>query len=308
MLLPAQTLAGLTVSRKVSVPNVGSQDFARTVDSFQNTTANSITTTVTILGNLGSDAATTVFATSDGTGVVSPNDQWIGTDDAIDGGGTPAVISFIHGPAGLGPTSVSLIGDNLTWTYSLTVPAGQTVSLATFTIQSMSRATAIAEANALINGGGFNAQAALLLTPSQLAAIANFQFPGPTAIQLSATSVNEKQAVGTLVGTLSSTDTQPGATFTYSLPQNAGYPDNASFSIDANGNLRTAAVLNAQAQSAYTILVQCTDQYGYWFTKSFTIAVNDITPPNVVLDVPGTPGPTDATSHGLHRGLQRGGI
>ena len=82
----------------------------------------------------------------------------------------------------------------------------------------------------------------------------------------------------------------------YSLPQNAGYPDNASFSIDANGNLRTAAVLYAQAQSAYTILVQCTDQYGYWFTKSFTIAVNDITPPNVVLDVPGTPGPTDATS------------
>ena len=44
-----------------------------------------------------------------------------------------------------------------------------------------------------------------------LAAIANFQFPGPTAIQLSATSVNEKQPVGTLVGTLSSTDTQPGA-------------------------------------------------------------------------------------------------
>ena len=73
----------------------------------------------------------------------------------------------------------------------------------------------------------------LLLTPAQLAAIANFQFPGPTAIQLSAASVNEKQAAGTLVGTLSSTDTQSGATFTYSLPQNAAYPDNASFSIDA---------------------------------------------------------------------------
>ena len=45
---------------------------------------------------------------------------------------------------------MSLIGDNIAWTYSLTVPAGQTVRLASFTIESMSRATAIAEANALV--------------------------------------------------------------------------------------------------------------------------------------------------------------
>jgi uncharacterized repeat protein (TIGR01451 family) len=296
VLLPSQTLAGLAVSRKVTVPACGTQDFARTIDSFTNSTANSITTTVTIVGNLGSDAATTVFATSDGTGVVSPNDQWIGTDDATDNGGTPAVISFIHGPLGLMPASVSLVGDNLTWTYSIIVPAGQTISLATFTIQSMSRATAVAEANALINGGGFAAQAAMMLTGSQLASIANFQFPGPTAVQLSASNVNEKQPAGTLVGTFSGTDNQPGATLTYSLPLNAAYPDNASFSIDAGGNLDTAAVFNAQVQASYTILVQCTDQYGYWYTTPFTIAVNDITPPSVRLSAPGTPGPTNATS------------
>ncbi len=228
--------------------------------------------------------------------MVSTNDQWIGTDDAMDDGGTPAMISYIGGPAGLRPTSVSLSGDNLVWTYSLTVPAGQTVSLATFTIQSMSRAAAIAEADALVNGGGFSLQAALLLTSSQLASLANFQFPGPTAVRLSATSVKEKQAIGTVVGVLSSTDTQSGATYTYSLPQNPAYPDNGSFSINANGDLCTAAVLNFQAQSTYTILVQSTDQYGYWCTQPFTITVNDITPPSVVLDVPGTAGPTDAAS------------
>ena len=54
------------------------------------------------------------------------------------------------------PTLVSLIGDNVTWTYTLTVPADQTVSLASFTIQSMSQATAMAEANALTNGGDFS--------------------------------------------------------------------------------------------------------------------------------------------------------
>ena len=97
------TAAGLTVSREVTVPNTGSQDFARTVDTFTNSTGSSITTTVEIVGDLGSGAATTVFATSDGTGVVSPADQWIGTD----GGGTPAIIHYIHGPSGLQPISVA---------------------------------------------------------------------------------------------------------------------------------------------------------------------------------------------------------
>ena len=112
------TVAGLTVSRKVTVPNTGSQDFARTVDTFTNPTDAPITTTVTVVGNLGSDAATTVFATSDGTGVVSPNDQWIGTDDARTGG-TPAMIHYIHGPAGLQPTR---------WPSSATTSSGPTTS------------------------------------------------------------------------------------------------------------------------------------------------------------------------------------
>ena len=107
------TAAGLTVSRKVTVPNAGSEDFARTVDTFTNPTGSPITTTVTIVGNLGSDANTTVFATSDGTGVVSPNDLWIGTDDAGDGTGTPAVIHYIRGPGALKPASVAVVGDNI---------------------------------------------------------------------------------------------------------------------------------------------------------------------------------------------------
>ena len=115
---------------------------------------------MTVVGDLGSGAATTVFATSDGTGVVSPNDQWIGTD----GGGTPAVIHYIHGPAGLQPTSVAVIGDNISWTYSITVPAGQTVTLAYFTIVSTTPAAAIAAANALVTPGGFGGQAGAFLT------------------------------------------------------------------------------------------------------------------------------------------------
>ena len=83
-----------------------------------------------IVGNLGSNGATTVFATSDGDTDVDTTDQWIGTDD---GAGGPAIIDYIHGPLGLQPTLVVRTGDNIEWTYSLTVPAGRTVRLATLT-------------------------------------------------------------------------------------------------------------------------------------------------------------------------------
>jgi Bacterial Ig-like domain/FG-GAP-like repeat/Beta-propeller repeat len=167
------TFSGLTVSREITVPNTGSQDFARTIDTFTNTTGAPITTTVQILGNLGSDAATTVFATSDGDKIVEPSDRWIGTD----GNGTPAVIHYIHGPEGLQPSSVGLIGDNIQWTYNLTVPAGQTVQLAYFTIVGTSRTEAIAAAHALVGDGGFGGQAGAFLSTVDMAALSNFQFP-----------------------------------------------------------------------------------------------------------------------------------
>jgi hypothetical protein len=176
--------AGLTVSRKITVPNTGGQDFARTVDVFTNSTGLPVSTAVTIVGNLGSDAATNVFATSDGTGIVSPNDQWIGTDDATDGGGTPAIIHYIHGPAGLQPASVSVIGDNIEWTYNLTVPAGQTVRLAYFTIVNTTRAGAIAAANALVSPAGFGGQAGAFLSSTEVASLANFLFPPLATVAL----------------------------------------------------------------------------------------------------------------------------
>ncbi len=172
----AGTAAGLTVSRKITVPNTGNDDFARTVDTFTNSTGSAISTTVTIVGNLGSEANTTVFATSDGDTTVETSDQWIGTDDASDGSGTPAVIHYIHGPMGLRPVSVSVTGDNITWTYNLTVPAAQTVRLESYTIVATTRAAAVASAKALVTSSGFGGQAAAFLSPSDLTSLANFAF------------------------------------------------------------------------------------------------------------------------------------
>lgn len=168
-------LTGLNVHREVTVPASGNEDFARTIDVFQNPTGAAITTTVRIVGNLGSDAATTVFATSDGDTVVETGDQWIGTDDG-NGNGTPAIVHYIHGPAGLEPTSVIITGDNIEWTYQLTVSAGQTARLAHFTILAQYRADAIAAANAIVTLSGFGGQATAFLTQDELDSLANFGF------------------------------------------------------------------------------------------------------------------------------------
>ncbi len=170
------TASGLTVSRKVTVPNTGDEDFARTIDTFTNSTDAPITTTVTIVGNLGSDAATRVFATSNGDDIVEATDQWIGTDG---GPGTPAVIHYIHGFEGLVPTSTEVIGDNVRWTYDLIVQPGETVRLGYFTIVAETEADAIAAANALVTPDGFGGQAVAFLDLDALVSLANFKFPGP---------------------------------------------------------------------------------------------------------------------------------
>lgn len=170
-----QNLAGLIVHREITVPATGNEDFARTVDVFQNPTGSAITTTVRIVGNLGSDAATTVFTTSDGDTVIETGDQWVGTDDG-DGTGTSAIVHCIHGPAGLQPTSVIRTGDNIEWTYQLTVPADQTARLAHFTVLGQHRADAIAAANALVTSSGFGGQAGAFLSPEELDTLANFEF------------------------------------------------------------------------------------------------------------------------------------
>jgi autotransporter-associated beta strand protein len=170
------TAAGLTVHREITVPSGGSEDFSRTIDVFTNPTGAPITTAVQIVGNLGSNAATAVFATSSGDSVPDPGDQWIGTDDA-NGTDTPAIIHYIHGPQSLQPVSVDVTDDNIQWTYNLTVPAGQTVRLAYFTIVATTREVATAAANVLVTADGFGGQAAEFLGTPELLSLANFVSP-----------------------------------------------------------------------------------------------------------------------------------
>ena len=253
-------MAGLNVHREVTVPSIGSQDFARTIDYYQNPTGSAITTTVRVIGNLGSDAATQVFATSSGDTSPSVNDEWFGTD----GGGTPAVIHFVHGPVGLKPTSESLIGDNIVWTYAITVQPGETLELGTFTIQAGSEANAIDEVSALFTPTGFGGNAAEFLSSSDLAALKNFEPP---------IIVSPTNSTGLAIGTVGDA---------YQQMLSAGGGSGKGYTYSANGSL-DGLTINASigtlsgmptASGTYTVTVTATDSNGDTGSQQYTLTVN----------------------------------
>ena len=111
-------------------------------------------------------------------------------------------------------------------------------------------------------GATFEKIFAITVTPNQ----------APTDIALSGTSVLEKQAADTTVGTLSATDADAGDTFTYALVAGDGDSDNSSFAIDGD-TLQTSQVFDVATKSSYSIRVRATDAAGATFEKSFVISV-----------------------------------
>ena len=274
------TMSGLDVHREITVPAIGSQDFARTIDVFTNSSSAAITVPVRLFGNLGSDDHTTVFATSDGDVVVEPTDTWFATDDADASGGAPAIVHWLRGENGLNlvPTSVAVTEDNVDWSFSLTVPAGATRRLATFTVLGNTRQQAIDAVNALQGSNSLAGQAAAFLTADELNSLANFQFDhAPTDIQLSANSIAENNAASAVIGNFSTSDLNAafGDTFTYSLTAGIGDTDNAAFTI-VGDQLRAGSAFDFETKSTYNIRVRSTDAAGSFTEKTFTISVTDL--------------------------------
>lgn len=108
----------------------------------------------------------------------------------------------------------------------------------------------------------------------------------PTGVALDNTSVAENSEVGSVVGTLTTTDPNAVDTHSYDLVTGTGDTDNDLFDIDGD-ELITLASFNFEAQSVYTVRIQTTDSEGEVFTDAFTINITDISesPTNISLDV-----------------------
>ena len=97
----------------------------------------------------------------------------------------------------------------------------------------------------------------------------------PTDLSLSANTVAENAANGTVVGTLTATDPDSGDTKTYSLTDNAG----GRFAINSSTGVLTVAngsLLNYETATSHTITVRVTDRSGLTYDETFTINLTDV--------------------------------
>ncbi len=97
----------------------------------------------------------------------------------------------------------------------------------------------------------------------------------PTDLFLSNHSLSEEQAVGTVVGNLTRSDSDRYESCTYSLVSGPGDDDNDSFSI-AGDQLKTAAVLDYETKSVLHIRVRVTDIGGLYYDRRLTIAIQNV--------------------------------
>jgi len=148
--LPTHSIVGLNVRRLVYVPTSGG-DYARYLEVLENPSGADISTTVEVFGNLGSDGSTVVTGTSSGDSVVTAADQWFATDDSTDSGGDPSLAHVFSGTSpSVSASPVSLATDNLSYSWSVTVPAGGRVVILHFAVQATDRASSMAEARRLV--------------------------------------------------------------------------------------------------------------------------------------------------------------
>ncbi|MGB7412867.1 MAG: cadherin domain-containing protein, partial [Thermosynechococcaceae cyanobacterium] len=103
----------------------------------------------------------------------------------------------------------------------------------------------------------------------------------PGAIALSNAAVDENAVVGSVIGTLSTTDPDAVDSHVYTLLDDAG----GRFQI-IDGQLQVAGDLDFEAQAIHTIAVRSTDSQGLSVVREFAVELTDINeaPRNLVLD------------------------
>ncbi len=116
----------------------------------------------------------------------------------------------------------------------------------------------------------------------------------PSAIALSSSNVDEDAAVGTTIGTLSSTDANLADTHTYTLVTGDGDTDNASFEIDGNA-IQTASAFDFETKSSYSVRVRSTDAGGLFVEETFVITVVDTNDAPTEISLSNISIPEDAT-------------
>ena len=94
----------------------------------------------------------------------------------------------------------------------------------------------------------------------------------PTDIVISSNSFNENISANTTVATFSTTDSDVGDTYTYTLVSGTGSTDNSSFTI-VSDQLKINDSPDYETKSSYSIRVRSTDLGGLYYEEQFTLNV-----------------------------------
>ncbi|WPP52739.1 cadherin domain-containing protein [Catalinimonas niigatensis] len=98
----------------------------------------------------------------------------------------------------------------------------------------------------------------------------------PNDINLSKNTIEENQAVGSLIGNIFTKDEDDSEGFTYTFVEGEGDTDNAAFQIDNTNQLLSAEVFDFETKNSYSIRIETTDSKGKSLQKAFQISVSDV--------------------------------
>ncbi|MDR3389557.1 MAG: hypothetical protein P4L92_21130 [Rudaea sp.] len=196
VLLPAQTIGSISLSRKVYIPTDDS--FGRWLNVVTNNGATAQTVTLVTSNNLGSDANTIITGSSTGSTtspITDTSEKWVATFQNYSGNTTtdPRLGHVLQGAG----AAVGLAGINFTngsdrpfWGYTLTLQPGQTRIIMNFVTGQPSKAAAATQAARLATLPSTTLEC---MTSAEKAAVANFNaapaapatpVPGPDPLKL----------------------------------------------------------------------------------------------------------------------------
>ena len=276
----AVVLAGLNVSREYAFLNNAVS--LRTMFILSNPTGAPISTTVRWYGGLGTDGESVTFGTG---GEGTPGVRWALIDDRDQTQSSP--IGFVFsGPGANSLPSKLEFGGEIDSRYDVTVPAGQTIRLMSFTELFGTRADAVARGT-VYNSLGLSEAAGMFadLDAATRATILNWNFDSVTANAGGPYTVAEGGSVA-----LSGTATGTGAEFEWDFDY-----DGVTFTADATGATPTFSAAGIGGPTTRTVALRVTLPNGS--TSAISTAVVAVT--DVVLPVVTPPLPIPALLPGF---------
>ncbi|WP_420387526.1 Ig-like domain-containing protein [Roseivirga sp.] len=276
-----ETVSGLDIS-DITVTNGAASNFTSvtsgTVWTATITPAADGTTTVTLNADVATDAAgnaskagNTVSTTFDGT-VPTVNSITRAESDQIPTGTTSRdfTVTFSEDVTGVDATDFEVV---TTGTATGSVNTVTAIDASTYTVN----------VNGISGEGtiGLNAKADDSIVDAAANAL-GATFTGevyttnfaPTDIGLSNSELQENNAIGDVIGTISTTDADAGDSFTYSLVAGTGDSGNGSFTISGD-QLLAGAAYDFETQASYSIRVKTDDGFGGTYEEVITITVTN---------------------------------